>query len=160
MTDEQKYKVIAFLEQNYTHREIADELDISIGSVIRFADKHKQAKIDGTISQLLDYDKLALEQLANNLPLHEEANNLVKNLSGLDKLQNELQLTAIHINNKAKSLVHSVEYASDLLTITKIVCDLQSAFFSKDLTQVNVQNNYGDQNSSKYGSFLSDVPKP
>jgi hypothetical protein len=61
---------------------------------------------------------------------------------------------------KLKTLVHNVgpDDVQDLAVCTKILCDLQNAFFNKNSVQVNVQNNEFNSSESTYSEFLNDKP--
>lgn len=159
MQDELKYKVISLLQKpDLTARMIAEELDLSYASVLRLEKQYNEAKLNNTVDQLINVDEAVLTTAADSLGLDAKA--LTKELSGLDKLSSELQVTALQINTRARSLVMSIEHVSELEAITGIICDLNKAFINDNKTQVNVQNNYGgEQNAaSRYDQYLSDVP--
>ena len=161
--DERMYKAISLVEAGKDKRVVSEELDISYSTVVRWCKEYQTAKIDGTIDKLLDLDKLIIAQAGAlmALPGAEETINgkvevLTKGLSGLDKLQVDLQSSATAINSRIKSLVMSSESTSELSELTDCLCALQNAFFNSKGVQVNIQNNV--DGSSKYGSFLNDKP--
>ena len=158
MKTEEKYKVIARLQEgSLTQREIADELGVSYSGVISLSKQYEQAKLNNTIDQLVDTDKLVLHTIGE--VLEQDTAELTKGVEGLEQLSTALQRTAMQINSKASSLIMSVENPSELETYTDIIVSLQSAFLNKALTQVNVQNNYSNESAApKYGAYLSDKP--
>jgi hypothetical protein len=115
---------------------------------------------------MLDMEKLILAtagDLLSSGPLNDQvAESVAKMSSGLtalQKLQSDFVVSASAINNQIRSRLLSIEHTSELIELTSCLVELQNAFFNKNSTQVNVQNNYGDSSGGKYGSFLSDKPK-
>lgn len=164
MQDEIKYKVLTLLQQpDLTARIIAEELDVSYSSVLRLDKQYQEAKMNGTLNKLINVDEAVLVTAADALGLEEDvATGLAKGLTGLDRLSTELQATALQINTRARSLIMSVEHASELSELTDMICKLNTAFVNSAQTQVNVQNNFGgEQNApSRYSQYLSDTPVP
>ncbi len=158
MEDKIKYKVISLLEQDTPPRDISDQLDVSYSSVIRVRGELERAKENGTISQLIDSDKLLLEKVGEELGLQESADTLAKGMDGLERLSTELQKTALMLNTRINSLLMAVEHPSELQVYASVLCDLQKAFINTNAVQVNVQNNIGNDNAPKYTQFLSDKP--
>lgn len=160
MTEDDKYRVIAALEDtDKPAREIADDLDVSYGAVLKLKREYDTAKVNNTIDQLIDVDRLLLVkagQQIDKLPNVDKAvTNLTQGLDGLDRLSNELQKTAIALNQKVNSLMLSVTDLAELELASNILCALQTAFLNKQQTQVNIQNNMG---TPQYSQFLGDVP--
>ena len=161
MEDTTKYKIISLLEQKVAPKQIADDLDVSYASVLRLKREFEEARTNNTVHELIDMDKVIINEVAESLDLPQEAvANVTKGLSGLEVLQDDLQQTATQINIRLKSLIPSVEHPSELQIYTEILCQLQTTFFNKYLTQVNVQNNFGGENpgASHYAKYLSDMP--
>jgi hypothetical protein len=163
MDNNQKYKVISMLQNEHTPKEIADDLDVSYGAVLKLRREYETAKINGTIDTLLDTNKLVLTEVAeqlSDLPTTEDAViELTKGLNGLERLSEEFQATALTINTRTRSLLLSIEHISELEVATDILCKLQNAFLNKNSTQVNIQNNLGgDSATPKYSQFLGDKP--
>lgn len=166
LTDEVKYSVLARLELGEKPKDLATEYDISYGAVLRWRREYKEAKDNGIIDKVYDVDRLVLEQAAANLPVpsavSEAAKGAVENiaraLSGLERLDNELQTTALSLVKKYNALTASASFGSELESITKGICDLRSAFFGKNSTQVAIQQNFGGDGkvSESYGDFLND----
>lgn len=157
MEDSVKYKVISLLDAGQEPRDIADELDVSYSSIVNLKNKLKQAKLNGTLNQLVDTDRLIIERAGEELKL--DASHIVKGLDGLETLRDELQKSALAIVQQTKSLTLSVEHPSELQVYATIICDLQNAFFNKNQTQINVQNNIGSASGApRYTKFLSDKP--
>lgn len=163
MDNTEKYKVISMLQNEHTPKEIADDLRVSYGSVLKLRREFEEAKVNGTIDTLLDTNKLVMDTVAeqlNDLPTVEDAvEEITKGLSGLDRLNDEFQATALIINTRARSLLLSMDHVSELEVVTDILCKLQSAFLNKSTTQVNIQNNLGGESATpKYTQFLGDKP--
>lgn len=157
MEDKLKYKVISQLEAGIPPRDIADDLAVSYSSVVRIGAQLKEAKLNGTVAKLIDVDKLLIEQVGEQIP-EADVNKLTKGLDGLEMLSCELQKTAVALNNQVKSMLLSSEHPSELQVYADIICQLQTSFINKNMTQVNVQNNFGNSDSPKYTKFLGDKP--
>ena len=163
MNDTQKCKVISKLQKDMQPKEIAEELDVSYGAVLKLRREFEEAKVNGTIDALINTDKLVLaevEEKLKDLPTVEgEVAELAKSLSGLEHLSEELQQTALIINTRVRSLLLNIDHLSELEIAADVLCKIQTAFLNKNMTQVNVQNNYGENDSPKYNQFLSDRPQ-
>jgi hypothetical protein len=167
-TDEKKfYTAVTRMESGVEPQKVADALDVSYATVLRWRREYQAAKEQGKLGELLDLDKLALEMTfevaAGNATLSGEVLNpaiddLAKNVNGLQSLQTQFQNTAVFLNQQIKSRAASLDHTSELVELTTALCSLQNAFFNKNSTQVNVQNNYGGENTKPYGNFLSDKP--
>jgi hypothetical protein len=162
MDNQQKYLVISRLQKNKTPKDIADELDISYGAVLKLRREFDEAQTNNTVNKLIDMDDVILDEVANklsNLPGSEEAiDELNTKLKGLEHLGFELQNTALQINTRVRTMIMGAENVSELEVITDILCKLQTSFLNKNLTQVNVQNNYPGDDRPKYDQFLGDNP--
>jgi len=161
MDDQQKYRVISRLQNNDPARDIAENLDVSYGSVLKLKRDYEQAKINGSIDSLVNMDNVILNEVTTKLSddISEEAiEEFTEKLKGLEHLSSVLQQTAQNINTRANSMLLSVEHVSELEIITDILCKLQTSFINKNMTQVNVQNNYSDNTTPKYNQFLGDNP--
>ena len=162
MDNQQKYKVISLLQNDTAPRDIADDLDISYGAVLKLRREYDDAKRNGTIDQLVNMDNVILSEVADKLselPGAEEAlGEFTEKLKGLEHLSEEFQNTAHQINTRARTLLLSIEHVSELEVITDILCKLQTSFINKNMTQVNVQNNYPGSDTPKYNQYLGDVP--
>ena len=157
MEDKLKYKVISQLEAGLQPRDIAEDTGASYSSVLRLKNQFEQAKLNGTVSQLIDSDKLLIEQVGEELSLNN-IDKVTKGLDGLEQLSTEFQKTALALNTQVKSLLLSAEHPSELQVFADILCQLQTSFINKNMTQVNVQNNFGNSDAPKYTKFLSDKP--
>lgn len=159
MDDKQKYKVINLLELGHSPKDIAENLNVSVSTVYTIKRDLSEAKMNGTISQLVDAEKLLLEQVGEELSLRpEDVAKVTKGVSGLEVLAEELQRTALQMNVRIRSLLLSVEHPSELETYANILCNLQTSFVNKNMTQVNIQNNIGSGDAPKYSKFLGDKP--
>lgn len=166
MTEAVKYKAIVRLHEGVEPKLIAEELEIPYSRVLKYKGELKEAEISGNLNSLLHMDEAAVELMANelvrDLPIELQpqakaiTDGLTNGIKGLDSLSGEFQRTAMHINNRIRTLSMSIEHVSELGELTKALCDLQNAFFNKQGVQVNIQNNTGGDSS--YGEFLSDTP--
>jgi hypothetical protein len=162
MDDQQKYKVISRLQNDEKAKDIAEELGISYGVVLKLRRDFDQAKLNGSVDSLLNMDNVILhevtDELANTTISSEQIGEFTEKLQGLDHLSATLQQTALNINKRANSLLLYAEHPSELEILTDILCKLQTSFINKNMTQVNVQNNYPDNSAPKYNQFLGDTP--
>ncbi len=162
MDDKLKYKVISLLQQEMQPKDIAEDLDVSYGAVLKLRRDYEDAKLNNTMDKILNVDKLVFEEVAeklDDLPLAKEAVvELVDGIKGIEKLSINLQATADIINTRVRSLIMSVDHISELEIAADILCKLQTSFINKNMTQVNVQNNFGDTGTPKYTQFLGDKP--
>lgn len=161
MNNELKYKVVSLLQQPaLSAKMIADELDLSYSAVLRVEKEYEDAKLNNTLTELIDADTPTLMSAAEVLETDQV--QLTAGLKGLDKLGEDFQVTASQINNRVRSLMMSCDHLSELETAAKIICQLNEAFVNPNKTQVNVQNNFGGENnaSSRYAGLLSDTPQP
>ena len=166
MSDENKtkYEVLTKLQNGASISTLAEQYGISQAKILRWKREFKEAVENNDLNSILDVDRVVLGQLVDQVKenaLTEEvgqaADKVLNGVDGLNKLSVELQTTASILNQRIKSLALSIESISELQMLTECLCSLQSSFFNKNLTQVNVQNNYGD-NDNTYSSFLSDKP--
>lgn len=163
-TDETKrYAAISRIENGEDKKVVADDLDVSYATVIRWYREFTSAKENGTLEQLFDLDSLLLAtagKLIEAGPLKDDVKKGIEAFKGkvatLQVLQEDMIVTAQAVNAQIKSRLLSVEHISELYELTECLCALQNAFFNKPVTQVNVQNNY--ESGSKYGGFLDDKP--
>ncbi len=149
-------KTFIALSQDKDAKQISEELDITYSTVLRYRKEYEVAKKEGQLDAILSQDKLLIEQIANELP--GDASQVIKNLEGLDKLSVSMQMSAELILTKLKIVVSNVgpDDVSDLAAAARLLCDLQNAFFNKNM--INIQNNNFDSNAATYGEFLSDKP--
>lgn len=155
------YRAVSRLEAGEDPQTVAKVLDISYSTVLRWNREYKAAKEQGHLDKLLDIDKLILATAAEGLGLPAEVvqpavKELTTGIKGLNQLQESLQMTALYLVQQIKSRAASIDHTSELTELTGALCELQNAFFNKNSTQVNVQNNFGNPNQSRYGNMLSD----
>jgi hypothetical protein len=158
--DTQKYKVISLLQQDLEPKDIADDLGVSYGGVLKLRREFEQAKLNNTVDKLINMENVLLDEISARLPdVSDAAKELTAKVTGLEQLSLDLQSTASSINTRARAMIMSVDSAVDLEVLTDILCKLQTAFVNKNLTQVNVQNNFGENGGAKYSNFLGDAPR-
>lgn len=157
------YTAIARLEAGVQPQTVAEQLDVSYATVLRWRREYEAARDANTLDQLLDLDKLILASAAANieapLELKEKAvEEFGKKLDNLALLRESTQACAMYLVQQIKSHASRVDHISELTELTDSLCAIQNAFFNQNKTQVNIQNNLGAPGQSKYGTFLSDVP--
>jgi len=157
MTENEKYEVIARFQTAMSAQEIATELDLSYGGVLKLRREYNEAVTNNTVSSLVDTERVLLTKVGEELGLPEAAESLTAGIAGLDHLSDSLQRTAMALNIRVNSLMLSVTTLSELEHAAEILCKLQTAFVNKNLTQVNVQNNFAGD-TPKYTQFLGDKP--
>ncbi len=163
-----KYDVVSKLINGVAPKDISTELEVPYTKVLRIKREYEDALANNTVSAFIDMDKVMMDDLMDkavaSVPaeLQDEANEAVANIkaakTALDMLSDDMLITAKTITTRIKSMVPNVEHISELEGLTSALCDLQTAFFNSNKTQVNVQNNYGDAGStqSAYGEYLND----
>lgn len=139
------------LEQ-LTPKEIAERMDIPYSKVIRIQAQYKEAVNNNTVAEFLQTERLvmdrAAELLASELPtITQEVAaakaGLDKKLTIMEQLNDDLAMTANLANVKIRTFISGAETAGELSTLVDSLCTLRNAFFNKNITQVNIQNNTG-----------------
>jgi hypothetical protein len=161
MDDSKKYQALSLIQANREPKDIAEELDVSYGGVLKLKRNFKDAVANGTVDQLFDMDRLLLAKVGEEISTVADAETavttLTQGLDGLERLSTDFQKTALHISTRVSALIHNTDLLGELEIAAKILCDLQSAFLNKNSIQMNVQNNFGGEGSTpKYSQFLSD----
>lgn len=163
--DEQtKYEILTQLHNGASASNLSAKYDISVAKILRWKKEFKDAVENNDLNSVVNVDKVVLGQLVDKVKdgalteeVKETASTVQQGIEGLQKLQTDLQTTAGVLNSRIKSLSLSIDTISELQMLTECLCSLQNSFFNKNLTQVNVQNNYGNEDN-KYSTFLSDKP--
>lgn len=165
-----KYLICSRLLNGEQATDISKDFDdVSYPTILRFKRELEEAQNNNMVAEFLELDKNALQDLMDevkaNAPtslknevkvaLESVANS--KNL--LDTLNMEMVLTATTVNKRLRGLAVACEHATELESITESLCKLQNAFFNKNSTQVNVQNNYDSTGNHRYSNWLSDAPE-
>lgn len=162
--DEQNfYRAVSLLDAGTDMKQVATMCDITYATVMRWNREYQEAKKNGVLDELLDMDVLLLEMAVRGTDVPAQfseaaAKELVKGVNGLSALQDRMQITATYLVNKIQSQAASVQGTGELLDLVNGLAILQNAFFNKNSTQVNVQNNFNNDGQSSYSSFLSDKP--
>ena len=160
-----KAKIIAQLAAKVEPKIIAHELDVAYATVLRYRKEFDQAVLDGKLNDLLsiiDEDELnnVLNTLSDSDPMAQVANTteLAQGVQGLQRLEEEFQRTALHLNQKLRSLSLSTDSIGDLKALTDCICALHTAFINSNKTNVNIQQNFGSDGAPKHAEFLADKP--
>lgn len=164
---QEKYEIVSRLLNNEEPRSIADTLDVSYSKVLRFKRELTEHLANDTLNEFIDLDAAMLNELTQlakqSVPeaLVGEADKAIQGLitakSTLEVLSVELQSTARFLSSRIKTAASTITTTSELETLSLALCNLQNAFFNKNSTQVNVQNNYSAE-QGKYGNLLDDKP--
>ena len=152
-------KVFIAISQGDDVANITQKLNLGYSTVLKYKREYEDAKDEGSLDVILAQDAHVVREIAKELPF--DASTVVDKIEGLDRLNVNLQASAQLILVKLKTVVAgiSTEDSGDLLTCTRVLCDLQNAFFNKNSVNVNVQNNnFEGKEESAYGEFLSDKP--
>lgn len=169
LPEKTKYRIIGRLVNQESPKDIAAAEDVAYATVLRFKRTVDEAAANGKLSELLDIDQVMLDEILDAVvkdapaPLKEEVGAIAavvsngKSLS--EQLSNELIISAKFINSRIRTMSSSAATPGELTVLVEALCCLQNAFFNKNLTQVNVQNNYGAENGQPYNSFMSDKPQ-
>ena len=147
-------------------QEIANDMDITVSKVTRCKKDITEAQEEGRVQQLLELPDYALDRLSKeakhlDLPpemageVIEHMDGIVDGVKGLQKLEHDLQDTAIYLNGKIKNMARLAENVGELNELVDALAKLQNAFFAKGaVVQVNTQIN----GAGTYGQFLGDAP--
>jgi len=158
--DETKYSALSLLHTGEDFKSVSDKLNVPITTVIRWNKELKESIADGGINTLVNMDRVVLgkvleEVVATDVQLAGKTTELVDSLNYSARLNNELHLAALSLVAKAKSFASSADTSTELIVLAEVLCNMQTAFFNSNSTQVNVQNNYSE---NSYEEFLSDAP--
>lgn len=160
-----KQIALAKLNSGMLPREVADELKLSVSTVFRWNAELKDALLEGNIDELLQLsEEPVIEEKLSDLvdPNNSDGLQLTsESVKGLARLDESLQNTALLVNTRLRTFISTCDNVNELDICTDILCSLQNAFFNKNSTQVNVQNNFGSSEvaaTSKYNAYLGDAP--
>lgn len=170
MNDETKLKILADFASGATPSEVQAAHDVSYATALRYKREFDTAVANGTIAQLIDVNSVVLKQLADQVVANapdivkqetkEALGHLITSLDMADTLKANLQASANKMAEKISALTMQANSPSELIMLSEALCMLQNAFFNKAITQVNVQNNYGDPSAAaSYGGLLNDMPE-
>ena len=162
-----KFKVISRLLNGEASKAIAESEGVPYPTVLRWNRELAKAQDEDSLAELVNVDQAildtVLDEIKSNTPvgLQDAAETATVEVrrakSAAETLQEDMQRTAIQINDKIKRSVIICDGPGELSILTDSLCTLYNAFFNKNSTQVNVQNNY-DASNRAYSSFLSDNP--
>lgn len=159
-----KHEILTRLHKGEDPKAIAEDLDVSIATVVRNRSELNNAIRDDKLNTLLASSVPSASELVDatyeNAPqeVKAAANELSKGLKALEKLQPELIKTAGQINNRIAIMCSTAEGVSEIEALTAALCRLQTAFFpaASPAMQLNIQNN--NNGGTTYGQWLGDKP--
>ena len=162
--DNEYFTIVSHLANGMTVEYIAKEEGIAKSKIIRIKREYDTAVANNDMASLTEIDNAMLgelvEQIKTSTPegLQETVGESLAKIeaaaSSLEVLQDDFVATAKQFSQKLRVLLPQIQNASDLQILATVLCRMQEAFFNKNTTQVNVQNNYGQE--SKYQEFLND----
>ena len=164
--DELKYKVLSRLLNGETPKAISDTSDAGYATVLRWNRQLEEARLNDSIAELMNLDKSVLDSVLTVVKdqspseVQEAVGEVLTDVQNsrtiLEALQHDFVDTANYLNKRIKALSLSVENIGELSMLADTLCSLQNAFFNKNSTQVNVQNNY--ESAPAYANLLEDKP--
>lgn len=155
-------KVVNLIQLDKTNAEIAKELEMSTARVARIRGQYEVAVKNNTVYEFLNTPELLVQagsELIKDLPALQDSieagiAEVKTKLTALEQLDTGLAQTANVVNNKLKIMAASCDSAAEMYTIVESLCSLRNAFFNKNVTQVNIQNNMGNQGGYNWGSDM------
>jgi hypothetical protein len=164
-TESNKQVAFVRLLEDEDPKVLAAELDTPLSTILRWKAELKVAKENDTVKSLINLDAMALAKLADmakfDVPevleddLKSKTKELVNGAQGLQKLEINLQDTAIYINGRIRAMAAIATSVGEITELTSALCALQSSFFGKG-TQIQVINN-NNLGANPYDN-LKDVP--
>ena len=169
LSDEQKFEILSDYASGISPTEVSQRRDISYATALRYKKDFEEAKKNNTLDKLIDLSAVARDKLAKQVIdqspdgaqelVKQEMGKLLASLDMADVLKTNLQAAANKLTERIVALANSAQSPSELIGLTEALCNMQNAFFNKNTTQVNVQNNFGaDQAAGKYDGLLGDKP--
>ena len=159
-----RMKIEAELRMGKRPRELADRYDVSYPTVMGWKRKLDEGLSDEDVDELLKYDEVTLHQVVDavkeSAPVLEakKVEKLVDDVSGLKRLEEKTRELSLEILNKVEVAL-SLEGEPNMKTLREaagIVSTLHTALFSKNTTQVLV-NNTTNISSEKREIFKSSL---
>jgi transposase len=145
---ETRKKVIAELRTGKKPGDLAEKYGISYPTVAGWKRKIEEEKVDEEVDELINYDEVTLhtvvEKAKEELPTVEakKVAKVVEEAYGLKRLDEKTRTIGVKIIDKVGAYVDSNPDMSlkELKEAASIVTMIHSAFFNKNVTQVNVVN--------------------
>lgn len=162
-----KHNVINLLLNGAPPPAIAEQLEVPLATVLRYNRELTAARQNNTVAELLNLDELAFGELeaalkTKTLPgvrdaMEEKLASVNRAVTLMDAFQSDLLTTASTLNQRIKTMALGVDRVDELAVLSECVSKLQNAFFNKNTTQVNIQNNLSNT-GKPYGGLLDDKP--
>jgi len=169
MASKEKEKQVALIRliDKEDEQVIANDLDVSYATVIRWKNELEKAQEDDKVNELLQLDKRALDYLAQNskdldvpdelqTQVGELVDELTDGVKGLARLEEDLQSSAAFMNTRIKAMAVSATTVGEISELTDALCKLHSTFFNKG-TNVQILNQVNGDGQA-YAQFLGDAP--
>lgn len=169
MSEQTKFEIITRLLNGENASDLSASTGVSYPTILRYKRELKEAQENDSVEKLVGLEKSVLTELIGEVKKKAESTMLMPivedmlekveiNASTLVNLQDEFKHTASVLNTRIRLATAVVTHVSELEVLTDALCKLQNAFFNKNTTQVNVQNNYDATGNHRYANFLGDVP--
>jgi len=147
-------------------RKIAEDRDLPYSKLIKWRKELQATGENGEAALLIKADQVMVHRIAEETKADlallgedgvAELDGVVEGVDGLLVLNTRMQRTAIKLANRIDGLSAGVVDVRDLNSLVSSLATLQMAFFNKQTTTVNVQNNtYTSDEVSKFKSLKRD----
>ena len=165
VSEELKFRALGMINANRNLRDIVDELKISYPVLLKWKKELKEAKIEGQVQGLLSVPEVILaeveEATTNTLELlgidRSEAKKVFDGARGLQMLDQSLQTSALALASRIQAMSIAADNSKEIAVLVDSLAKLQTAFFNKGGTQVNILNNNGQTSSqTRFREHLRD----
>jgi len=166
--EEIKVDVLAKLNQGTKAKTVAEDLNIPYATVLKWRREYAEAKADGEVASLVNVDSVVVHRVAEQAKedlafLGDETAALVEATEG--KIEGA-QLLNIKVQDAAKELAAKISEATnrpgiearDISLLADALTKLQTSFFNKGATNINVlnQNNMDGSAMSTFQTLFKD----
>jgi len=165
-SDETKLRILGRIQMDSSPaslREISEEFKVPYSRLIQYRKDLVQATEDGSISSLIDADKLVVHRVAEEVKqdlkdlapqegelIVADVDKVTAGVDGYKVLSERLQTTALTLASKINSLADTAVDSKDILILVESLSKLQMAFFNKQVTNLNFLNPGGVSETSSF----------
>jgi len=161
-----KLRALGLISQGMPVREVSAKLEIGYAKLLKWKKEYEESLECNKVSKVLDVPALIVNRIANEVKddvqalgtsddLEGEIVDFVDGVDGLNKLSVELQSTAVALSKSIKQMSALQPGPSELIMLVEALSTLQTAFFSKNVTNVNVLNAAGAPQGGAFNGFKS-----
>lgn len=149
-------------------RKIAEERGMPYSRLLKWRRELQSDGEDGKTALLIHADRVMLHRIAEEtsadlaklkpgVVVQGDVEGVIEAIDGLGILNERMQKTAIKLANRIDGLAAGVVDVKDLNSLVNSLSTLQMAFFNKQSTTVNVQNNtYTSEDVNKFKKLKRD----